>query len=167
MPFDEDFVQLFQAEFPRLFRYLDRLSGEPDLAADLAQESFVRLYRRGAMPDNPPLWLVTVALNQFRNERSTRSRRGRLLTAARAEATLAEPPPAPDQMSDSGGADERASAALRRMPPRDRELLLLKAEGYSYREIATALELNETSVGTLLARAKRAFREGYDAADAS
>ena len=167
MPFDEAFVLLFQVEFPRLFRYLDRLSGEPDLAADLAQESFVRLHRRGSMPDNPPVWLVTVALNLFRNARSTRSRRGRLLTAARAEATLAEPPPAPDQMSDSEGADERVSAALRRLPPRDRELLLLKAEGYSYREIATALKLNEASVGTLLARAKRAFREGYDAADAS
>ena len=72
MPFDEAFVLLFQVEFPRLFRYLDRLSGEPDLAADLAQESFVRLHRRGSMPDNPPVWLVTVALNQFSNARSTR-----------------------------------------------------------------------------------------------
>jgi DNA-directed RNA polymerase specialized sigma24 family protein len=35
------------------------------------------------------------------------------------------------------------------------------AEGYSYRDIAAALDLRETSVGTLLARAKRAFRENY------
>jgi DNA-directed RNA polymerase specialized sigma24 family protein len=43
--------------------------------------------------------------------------------------------------------------------------LLLRAEGYSYRDIATALDLNEASVGTLLARAVRAFRESYGDAD--
>ena len=59
-PFPERFVALFEAEFPRLFRYLDRLSGEPELAADLAQEAFVRLHRPGAMPDRPQLWLITV-----------------------------------------------------------------------------------------------------------
>jgi len=46
-------------------------------------------------------------------------------------------------------------------------MLLLRAEGYSYREIASALQLNEPSVGTLLARAKRAFREAYEKPDAS
>ena len=58
--------------------------------------------------------------------------------------------------------------ALDRVPERDRHLLLLRAEGYSYREIAAALQIQETSVGTLLARAKRAFRDNYEArADAS
>jgi DNA-directed RNA polymerase specialized sigma24 family protein len=47
------------------------------------------------------------------------------------------------------------------LPLRERELLLLRAEGYSYRDIASALELNETSVGTLLARARRRFEEAY------
>jgi DNA-directed RNA polymerase specialized sigma24 family protein len=46
--------------------------------------------------------------------------------------------------------------------------LLLRAEGYSYRDIAAALELNEASVGTLLARAKQSFLQYYEAdADAS
>ena len=41
-------------------------------------------------------------------------------------------------------------------------MLLLRAEGYGYRELAAALDLNESSMGTLLARAKRAFREAYE-----
>lgn len=41
-------------------------------------------------------------------------------------------------------------------------MLLLRAEGYSYRDIASALELNEASVGTLLARAVRAFRAAWE-----
>ena len=47
------------------------------------------------------------------------------------------------------------------MSDRERSLLLLRAEGFSYREIARALELNEGSVGTLLARAQRSFRVKY------
>ena len=50
--FHDRFVGLFQAHFHRLYRYLDRLSGEPELAADLAQEAFVRLYRRGSLPED-------------------------------------------------------------------------------------------------------------------
>ncbi len=41
-------------------------------------------------------------------------------------------------------------------------MLLLRAEGYSYQEIAVALQLNQASVGTLLARARDAFRATYE-----
>src|SRR5688572_18862169 len=65
--FDTEFATQFDAEYRRLFRYLDRLSGDPDVAADLAQETFVRLYQRGSLPDRPAAWLLTVAMNLFRN----------------------------------------------------------------------------------------------------
>jgi RNA polymerase sigma-70 factor (ECF subfamily) len=159
--FDDSFRGLFQTEFPRLYRYLDRLSGEPDLAADLAQEAFVRLYRRGAMPDRPGIWLITVALNLFRNVRSTDSRRRRLLTVARAESILSEPPPSPAQVNDATGEYDRVRRAMNHLPERERQMLLLRAEGYSYRDIAAAVNVKEASIGTLLARAKRTFREVY------
>src|SRR5689334_9495610 len=158
LQFDEDFERLFRTELPPLFRYLDRLSGEPDLAADLVQEAFVRLHRRGEMPERPQLWLVTVALNLFRNARSTDSRRRRLLTGWAGSLS----PPASPTGIEEGESPSRVRAALKRLPSRDREMLLLRAEGYSYREISEALELREASVGTLLARAKRAFREVYE-----
>ena len=56
----------------------------------------------------------------------------------------------------------RVRAAIDRLTERDRQMLLLRAEGYAYRELAAAMDLNESSVGTLLARAKRAFREAYE-----
>ncbi len=155
-------MALFEAEFPRLYRYLDRLSGEPELAADLAQDAFVRLNRRGEMPDKPEVWLITVALNLFRNVKASRSRRRRLLTVARAEAVLADPPPTPAQAVEAGESGLRVRAAIDRLPERDQRLLLLLAEGYSYRDMASALDLREASVGTLLARAKRAFRQAYE-----
>lgn len=159
--FEGRFVELFDAHFPRLYRYLDRLSGEPDLAADIAQETFVKLYQRGSLPDAPEAWLISVALNLFRNVKSTRSRRSRLLTVARGERVHADPPRSPDAEVENQELSRRVRRAVGRLPERERRLLLLRAEGYSYRDIAAALELNESSIGTLLARARRDFRDIY------
>lgn len=159
--FQQQVVGLFTAHFQRLYRYLNRLSGEPDLAADLAQEAFIRLSGRGSLPEAPEAWLVTVALNLFRNEMTTRSRRRRLLKLRAREGGAEAPAPGPDQAGVAGGNRGRVRAALDRLPERDRQLLLLQAEGYSYRDLALALGLNEASVGALLARARRAFRQSY------
>jgi RNA polymerase sigma factor (sigma-70 family) len=159
--FHDAFATLFGGQFARLFRYLHRLSGDRDLAGDLAQEAFVRLYRRGSLPDAPAAWLVTTALNLFRNARSSRSRRARLLTIARGEEAHSDPPPSAEEAVDAEAIRQRVRGAIDAMPERERQLLLLRAEGFSYREIAAALELNEASVGTLLARARDAFRKSY------
>jgi RNA polymerase sigma-70 factor (ECF subfamily) len=160
IPFEDAFVQVFDSQYARLFRYLDRISGDPDLAADLAQDAFIRLYRRGAMPDRPGVWLITVAMNLFRNVRTTSARRVRLLTAARLQGTFADPPASPVRQ-EAGESSEQVRHALSALPLREQQILLLRADGYSYRDIAAALSLNESSVGTLLARAKRAFRAAY------
>ena len=158
--FHDAFVELFQAQHPRLQRVLGRLSGDPELAADLVQEAFVRLYRRGAMPDAPEAWLITVALNLLRNERATRGRRLRLLRPA----AVADPPPPPlsvEQAAERERTRRAARAALEALDERDRHLLVLRSAGYDYRHIAHALELHDASVGTLLARARRAFLAHY------
>lgn len=159
--FHDCFVGLFDRHFHPLYRYLDRLCGDPDLAADLAQDTFVRLYRRGSSPDRPEAWLITVATNLFRNARSTQTRRARILASANA-GELAADSASPSQPADEG-LQRRVRAALEQLSERDRRLLLLRAEDYSYRDIAAALELNEASVGTLLARAKQSFLQFYEA----
>ena len=160
--FHDRFVELFEAHFTRIHRYLNRLSGDPALAADVAQDAFVRLYRRGSLPDAPEAWLISVAMNLVRNAKSTRSRRLRLLSPARAENVLSDPPPAPDEAVEAEDSRRRVRLALDRMPERERRMLLLRAEGYSYRDIAGALRLNEASVGVFLARARQAFRQIYE-----
>lgn len=159
--FHDTFVELYDTHYLRMYRVLDRLSGEPDLAADLVQEAFIRLYGRGALPDAPEAWLISVAMNLFRNERSTKTRRTRLLSLVRGEFAQADPAPAPDEQVLAEDARTRVRATIDRLPDRERQLLLLRAEGYSYRDLATALDLNEASVGTLLARARDLFRETY------
>ncbi len=165
--FHDRFVELFDTHFHRLHRVMNRLSGEPELAADVVQEAFVKLYCRGSLPEAPEAWLISVAMNLFRNEKSKRSRRLRLLTPSRVEQAYGNPPPDPEQVATADDSRRRVRAALDRLPERERRMLLLRAEGYSYRDIALALSLNEASVGVLLARARRAFRQAYeDASDA-
>lgn len=152
----------FDDHYASIFRYLDRLSGDPDLAADIAQEAFVRLYRRGSMPEKPDRWLVTVALNLYRNRHSLRSRRGELRRLR--EADLTPPGPAsPLDAADAAEIGEQVRRALDRLPERDRQLLLLRAEGFAYRDLARILDLNEASVGTFLARARSSFLRVYEA----
>ena len=162
--FRDRYVVLFDSHFNRLFRYFDRLSGEPDLAADIAQEAFIKLYERQAMPDRPEAWLISVAMNLFRNSRSTGARRRHLLTVERGERVYSDPPPSPEQTAIGKESQSRVRAVIDQMPERERELLLLQAEGYSYRDMADALDLNEASVGTLLARARQLFRAAYEEA---
>jgi RNA polymerase sigma-70 factor (ECF subfamily) len=152
---------LFEAHYRRLFRVVQRHSGEPELAADVVQGAFVRLYRRGSLPDQPEAWLISVAMNLLRNEKSTQSRRLRLLAPVAAlEPT--ELPPSLERAHHAVATRRRVRAALERLEERDRMLLTLRAEGYRYRDLAVALELNEASIGTLLARARRAFLAAYE-----
>ena len=158
--FDTQFATQFDAEYRRLFRYLDRLSGDPDVAADLAQETLVRLYQRGSLPDRPAAWLLTVGMNLFRNTHAMHKRRTRLLTRERASGVHSDAQASSDAQTDPAER-RRVRAALNSLPTRDAQLLLLRAEGYSYSDIAEVMQLNESSVGTLLARAKRNFCVAY------
>ena len=160
--FDDAFRRLFEEQFRFLFRYLDRLSGDPSLAGDLAQETFIRLFRRGSMPDDARAWLVSVASNLLRDERRRATRRARLLEAVAPGSGFGTARGAPDE--DLLAAERRALVrrTLSTLPDRDRQVLLLRYEGCSYRQIARALDLTESSVGTFLARAKRAFQAAFE-----
>jgi RNA polymerase sigma factor (sigma-70 family) len=161
-PFDDQFEELFREHFHRLYRYLARLSGDRELAGDLAQETFVRLYERGSSPDTPAAWLITVAMNLFRNARSKDARRQHLLRVITGEERVAAPPFSQAEAAETRAVRHRVRNAVDRLPERERSMLLLRAEGYSYREIAAALSIEEASIGTLLARAKQAFLALYE-----
>ncbi len=159
--FQSVFEGLFSTHFDHVYRIVHRMSGDADLACDLVQDAFVRLYRRGSMPNVPSAWLVTVALNLYRNASSTRRRRQRLLTMERAQRAHSDATAAPDRALLAAATQQDVRRALKVLPERERQMLLMRAEGYSYREIAVALDVHEASVGTLLARAVRLFREHY------
>ena len=77
-----DFDSLFQQLYPSLFRYLHRLTGDSDVADDIAQEAFVRLLKQSLPESEVRPWLFTVAMNLVRDHASKIDRRQHLLTTA-------------------------------------------------------------------------------------
>jgi RNA polymerase sigma-70 factor (ECF subfamily) len=154
-----DLARLFEEYYPSLVRMLYRRTGDRDRAEDLAQETFARAV--SAPPDNPRPWLFAVALNLVREDGRKAVTRGRRLELLRGE----QEPPAAGPEADYERNEEvaRVRAALGRLNERDREALLLKAEGFGYDEIASTLGLAKGAVGTTLARARRRLVEAYRA----
>jgi RNA polymerase sigma-70 factor, ECF subfamily len=87
-----DFETVFAELYPSLFRYLHRLTGDEDVAEDIAQEAFVRLLRHPLPDSEVRPWLFTVAMNLVRDRARKRERRQRLLTSAPSLVTRAALP---------------------------------------------------------------------------
>jgi RNA polymerase sigma factor (sigma-70 family) len=154
-----DLAQLFEQYYASLVRMLYRRTGDRDRAEDLAQETFARAV--AAPPDNPRPWLFAVALNLVREDGRRAATRGRRLELLRAEQD--QPAAGPEADFERREAAARVRGALAVLNERDREALLLKAEGFDYEEIAATLGLAKGAVGTTLARARRRLVEAYRA----
>lgn len=155
-----DFDTVFETLYPSLFRYLHRLTGDEDVAEDIAQEAFVRLLRQTLPEAEVRPWLFTVAMNLVRDRARKSERRRRLLVSA---PPLVARPNMPDEDMERTQRIGAVRDVLDRLPERDRQLLLMREEGFKYDEIATVIGVAPASVGTLIARALRKFVSAYEA----
>ena len=155
---------LFESQFPTLFRYCMRLTGEPDVAEDAAQEAFVRLVRDDVKGSPAALraWLFRVASNVIRDRYRVSENRRRLMEI---HATTPEMALDPYDSVERSEDVARVRAVLDDLPERDRTLLLMREEGFAYAEIAAQIGVAPTSIGTLLARAQSRFAEAFTHSD--
>jgi RNA polymerase sigma-70 factor, ECF subfamily len=158
-----DYERVFRLHYPPLFRYLHRLTGDADAADDVAQEAFVRLTRQAIAEQDVRPWLFTVGTNLVRDRARKADRHRRL----EAHVPRARPTPLPDVVTERNETVAAVRRALELLPERDRTMLLMREEGFPYDEIARAVGVAPTSVGTLLARAGRRFAAAYQAATAA
>ncbi len=151
-----DVGELDQLDHESLVRLLYRRTGDRERAEDLAQDVFVRALE--TPPLHPKPWLFAVALNLARDDGRRSALHARKLALLEAESGPVPGPDAALERSERAGA---VHAALATLGEKDREALLLKAEGFNYDEIATALGLAKGAVGTTLARARRRLVEAF------
>jgi RNA polymerase sigma-70 factor (ECF subfamily) len=154
-----NFDSLFQTLYPSLFRYLHRLTGDADIAEDIAQEAFVRLLKQNLPENEVRPWLFTVAMNLVRDHARKVERRQRLLTTA---PVLVSTSPLPDEALEKSERVGSVRVILDQLSARDQQLLLMREEGFKYEEIARVIGVAPASVGTLIARALKRFAELYD-----
>lgn len=159
--FDEAFMLHHRA----VYRAAYGLVRDGGLAEDVTQEVFLKLYHHlDTLSDEEHVrpWLLRVATNVALN-----TLRGRGRSAAREEEFV-------KAVTDGDGltvpldADyerkaeiDEARRALEQIKEPMRSCLLLKQQGMSYREIASALSVNEANVGSLIARGRKEFIRVY------
>ena len=148
---EESFRAFYERTARAVWAYLARITGDPQAAEDLLQETYYRFLRANAGWESEAhrrAYLFRIATNLARD----RHRRA----VASPTVQLGDRDLASD--ADPAAADRRADLdrAMRRLKPRERALLWLAyGVGQPHTEIAGALGLKTGSVKPLLFRARR------------
>ena len=146
--------ELFDIHQARLYRLARRLSGDPEEARDLVQETFLRAARKlTPLPGVGPAaeaWLVRVLVNLCRD----RARRQRVRDRAARDPILRERPGV--NLESAAVAHATVETALRRLSPRRRAVVVLhELEERTVPEISRLLGIARATVRWHLAAGKR------------
>ncbi len=166
----EELVLRYQS---RLVRVLEHLVGSRDLAEDLAQEVFLRVYRsrkQYTAGAKFATWLFTIANHAALNALRNRSRRHEVQLASRDSSSTGARPLdkmiaassglMPARQLDKAEVRHMVRIAMDSLGERQRLAVLLnKFEGMSYADIAETMELSLPAVKSLLSRARESLRE--------
>lgn len=155
------FSELFSRYEKRIYNFFIRRLGNPDGAADLFQEAFLRLHRSRHRFDSRQsfaAWFFTIATNLVRDD--LRARRGiQFEDIEEEEPLLASPGAGPEQMTALSELKEKIELALATLPDAQKEVLLLsRFEGLRHGEIAEITGRSEVAVRQLLYRALQNLR---------
>jgi RNA polymerase sigma-70 factor (ECF subfamily) len=162
---DEDFANFFEEFYPSLCRFLEcLLAGRAGVAPDIAQESFMQLYRHGLdnfAPGEARFWLFRVARNFALNELTKAQTRARLFGRV-VDAFRGGRVPNPEQELEMAERKEIVLEMLKSLPEHQRAALVLREqEEMSYREIARVLDVSEGKVKVDVFRAREALRRKW------
>ncbi len=150
--------QLYDAHVDRVYRLAFRLTGDPDLAEECVQETFIRAFDRlGSFRGDAALstWLhsvtVSVGLNLMRKVKRIRGRTAEL-DEIRSHGSF-DPEPKPHLR-------QRLQQAVDDLPEMYRVVLVMHdMEGYTHEEIGAALDVAAGTSKARLSRARAKLRE--------
>ena len=159
---EADFRRIFQQHYARIVDILVRLLGDRGHADEVANDAFWRLYRQPTLQGDGNVggWLYRTATNLGIDAlRMSARRRGHEEAAGRIAQENIQDGPLDDLLREE--TCRRVRRVLSLLKPAQAQLLILRSAGLSYKEIADALEVKATSVGTMLNRAEEEFRNRY------
>jgi RNA polymerase sigma-70 factor (ECF subfamily) len=162
--FGSAFEAIFMTHYRRVYSLLIRLVGERTQAEDLANDVFCRLHDQPATAPawkNAAAWLYRTATNAGIDALRASARRRRY--EAEAGHLQSAAPRTADPLDSVLRAEQcrQVRAVLKGMKPAQAQILLMRAAGCSYKDLAEALEIAASGVGTVLNRAEAEFRKRY------
>jgi RNA polymerase sigma-70 factor (ECF subfamily) len=153
-----DLEEVFRSTYPRVVAVAARVLGSRDQAEDVAQEVFLSFGRSSVPAAEALRWLSVAAAHTALNHVRSGRRRATREEAAQVDESRHEAPDIADAVVTSEER-RRVRAALSRLPRRQAVALVLRHSGLSYAEVAAALDLSPSSVGTIVRRAETALRK--------
>ena len=149
--------ELYDRHVDRIYRLVYRMVGDADRAAEYTQDTFVRGFERlGEFRGEAALgtWLTSIAISVVYNaQRKLKRIRSREQGLELAETLGREDPVANPVLRD------RLNAAVGALPEGYRTVFLMHdVEGFTHREIATALQVQEGTSKAQLSRARAQLR---------
>lgn len=162
-----DWDAAYKDQLPRVYNYLRFRIGNESDAEELTSRTFEKAWRSRKLYQRDlagfSTWLFTIAQNVAIDH--LRTRRPHLpLESAMDVVTLETPHD--DAERDSNLA--RLAAVMQLLSQRDQEVVALKyGADLTNREIARLTDLSESNVGTLLHRAVRELRSGWESRESS
>lgn len=172
----EEFLRFVRPHWRGMHQVARRYVAGSEDVRDLVQETLLRAWRSfapGGDRSYGRAWLYVIMRSAVVDRQRTAGRRIKLVPVADSELTelaptdLTEPfaaLPALDEARFREFLDDRIAAALDRLEPAFREVVILSVAGdLSYREIATVLDCPVGTVMSRMARARRALRDSLGA----
>ena len=146
---EDSFEALFSAEYGRVAGIANRVLADPHEAEDVAQEVFIDFNRlHSASAPYAAAWLYRAAAHKALNRvRGRRRRERRELSQAPDEGSHTMDP---QHMLEVSEDRRQVRQALARLAPKPATVLVLRASGLSYAEVAQALGVGIGQIGTLL-----------------
>lgn len=160
------FAVLADRYYGRLARYLGYRCGDPELAADLTQETFLEAFRHLDRFDGKgafAAWLYGIAHNRLRMH-WRRQRLRRFISLEWLTETVAAVPPTLRQSDDSAALNDQdvLVQVFASLTPSLRDALLLHSlDGFTAPEIAQILNISRAAAERRVSRAKEQFRGRY------
>ena len=139
-----------------LLRYVASFGLSRQEAEDVVQEVFLSLFRHlllGRSRSNLPGWLFQVAHNVALRQRRRRRHWWSLLAHGSTTDDRVDPAANPEDRLTEADQQRRWQRVLSALPERDRQCVLLRAEGLKYRDISAALGISLGAVAKSMARA--------------
>ena len=162
---ESEFEVIFTTHYERVLAVLVRLLGERTHAEEVANEVFWKLYNRRNRPqpgDNLGGWLYRTATRAGIDTLRAETRRKHYEHSAGFHSQAIQTArTGPLQQVLRAEECKRVRGILSAMKPAQAQILLMRAIGCSYKEVAEALEVRVSGVGTLLNRAEEEFRKRY------
>jgi RNA polymerase sigma-70 factor (ECF subfamily) len=162
----DGFEAVFEEHYPRIVGMLARLTNDRGQAEEIAADVFCKLSRRPLLFGRGEAltpWIYRVATNAGLDAWRANVRRKRREESAHTEnlRLVSQSDVLDDLLREERCA--RVRTVLASLKPREAQLLLLRASGLAYRELAESLGIHPNSVGTLLARAEAEFERKFRA----